>query len=89
MLATLNKKSDFLSEELIKSRQTPNRKDVVHIKDDNNDVITIPKRHLVMTVSEVFEIFKQKHPDIKIQKSKFFELRPFHVKLMAEIPHNV
>lgn len=71
------------------SRQTPNRKDVIRVKASNGEKTTVPIKHLLMTVSEVYELFKQKHPKIKIKRSKFFALRPVHVRVISEIPHNV
>lgn len=42
------------------SRQTPNRKDVIRVNDGNGGQKTIPKKHLIMTVAEVYELFQLK-----------------------------
>ena len=42
-----------------------------------------------MTVGEAFQTFKELHPEKKIGKSKFSELRPQHVLLASNMPHNV
>jgi hypothetical protein len=42
-----------------------------------------------MTVQEVFCQFKVEFPTVNIGKSKFASLRPQHVMLCHETPHNV
>lgn len=42
-----------------------------------------------MSLKEAYARFKEVHPRITIGKSKFAELRPKHIKLFDEIPHNV
>jgi hypothetical protein len=44
---------------------------------------------MTMTVGEAYRIFKSEFPEISIKKSLFFQLRPVHVKLLSELPHNV
>lgn len=85
---TLNLVESFFNSDEV-SRQTPNRKDVIRVKDNEGNQKTVPKRHLVMTVAEVYELFRLTYPDVKIKRTKFFELRPFHVRVMSEMPHNV
>ena len=46
------------------------------------------KQFLIMTVAEVFKLFKEQNPEIIIGKSKFSELRPTHVMTMANLPHD-
>ena len=47
------------------------------------------KRHLIVTTSEAYELFRNDHPDIGLGKSKFAELRPKHILLSSDIPNNV
>ena len=42
-----------------------------------------------MSLKEVYEQFKNKNPNVPIGLSKFCSLRPFHVRLFDQIPHNV
>ena len=49
----------------------------------------IQARHLNMCTKEVYALFTDANPNIKIGKSKFAELRPKHVLLSSQLPHNV
>jgi hypothetical protein len=72
------------------SRQSPDRKDVISIKDPVTGVRNlVPKRHLMMTGGEAYSIFKQQHYDLKIGISKFYAVKPKHVRPLKEMPHNV
>ncbi|KAJ8886634.1 hypothetical protein PR048_012846 [Dryococelus australis] len=71
------------------SHQAPGMKDVLSIKDSKTHVRSVQKRHMIMTVKEAFIFFQNKFPEIKIKKSKFHELRPKHVILCSQMPHNV
>lgn len=72
------------------SRQSPNRKDTMSVKDKiTGKRAHVAKRHMMMTIAEAYALFKTEFPDIKLGKSKFFELRPLHVRPMSEMPHNV
>lgn len=42
-----------------------------------------------MTVNEAYQEFKKSHPDLNIGKSSFHSLRPEHVMLIKDTPHNV
>lgn len=41
------------------------------------------------SLKEVFELYKIEHPDEKVGRSKFCELRPKHILLSSKMPHNV
>ena len=45
-------------------------------------------RHLNSPINEVYGMFINMHPDVKIGKSKFAHLRPKHVLLSSKIPQN-
>jgi hypothetical protein len=47
------------------------------------------KRHMVLTISEAFHLFKLDFPEIPVGKTLFYQLRPQHVKLLSQLPHNV
>lgn len=71
------------------SYQTPGMTDVVSIRDEHTkQKIQMQKRYLVMTIAEAYEIFISES-DCAINKTKFYELRPEHIKLVADTPHNV
>jgi hypothetical protein len=40
------------------------------------DVGTVVIRYMTMSIAEAFELFKSKHPDVKVSRSKFYNLRP-------------
>ena len=42
-----------------------------------------------MTVKEFYILFQEDNPNIKIKLSTFYELRPKHVLLSSQMPHNV
>lgn len=42
-----------------------------------------------MTVNEAFIQFKSEHPEVQIEKSSFYNLRPPHVMPVSQTPHNV
>lgn len=71
------------------SRVSPGKADFCTIKGDDGQKRQIRKRHMVMTISEAYSLFKEEHPDVVIGKSKFAELRPVHVLIVSKMPHNV
>ena len=71
------------------SWQSPNRKDVVKTRDENGNVNHKPKRFLVMTLGECHRLYQDEHPSNVLSLSKFCALRPEHVLLAQDFPHNV
>ena len=71
------------------SRQAPGRKDVVTIRSENGEKTKVQARHLTTTINEVYAMFKESNPDIKIGRSKFSELRPKHVLLSSQLPRKM
>lgn len=71
------------------SHQAPGRKDVVTIRSENGGKTKVQARHLTTTINEVYAMFKESNPNIKIGQSKFSELRPKHVLLSSQLPRNV
>jgi len=47
------------------------------------------KRYLIMTLQEAHHLFKDEHPSIRIERSKFCSLRPDTMMLTAEMAHNL
>lgn len=47
----------------------------------------IRKRHLTMGVMEAYTLWKEEHPDKKVGKSTFANLRTLHVLLISELPN--
>jgi len=68
---TLNTVVEFYVDDEI-SREMPGKKDTVSIGYKQHK----QKRLLLCNLAELFAIFKEKHPDIKIGLSKFCSLRP-------------
>ena len=58
------------------SRVMPSKKDVLIVKDENNQREKIRKRLLLDNISNIFNKFKEQYPEHKLGKSKFFELQP-------------
>lgn len=42
-----------------------------------------------MSVKEAYAYFKNEYKDVQIKKSKFYDLRPKHILLSSQMPHNV
>ncbi|XP_055841543.1 uncharacterized protein LOC129908803 isoform X1 [Episyrphus balteatus] len=71
------------------------RSDIVYTCPGENDVVVYwedgikkksQKHYLIVYLREAFSIFKEFHPDIEIQFSKFCSLRPKNVFLMKDTP---
>lgn len=57
------------------SRVMPGKKDYVSVK-VNNDRVQMQKRLLLLNLKELFQLFKEKYPQVKCSFSKFATLRP-------------
>ena len=72
------------------SWQAPGRKDTMPQRCPlTKKRVHVPKRYLIFTVSELYELFRQAYPECPIKLSKFFELRPSHVLIRNKLPQNV
>lgn len=60
------------------------------VKDPKSgDTVLCQKRHMNMTVRAVYSLFIIEYPDMKIKVAKFYQLRPAHIFLTSDMPHNV
>ena len=48
--------------------------------------LKLRRYYLELTVDEVFSLFKEKYPNVKVGRSKFFELKPPNVLHMSKSP---
>lgn len=72
------------------SRQAPGKRDTKSIKNQESGKRELfQKRHLMLSIKEVYQVFKNEHPEIDIHISKFYEFRPKYILLSFEMPHNV
>jgi len=75
------------------SWQAPGRKDHVIIRriseDGQKTKTTQQTRYMLMSLREAYNKFKEEHPTIKVELSKFCELRPPCIKLFDHLPHQV
>ncbi len=71
------------------SRVSPGKTDVVNLQDENGEKIKVQKWHMVMTLGEAYELFKEDNPDEIIGKGMFAKLLPTEVFLVSDMPHNV
>lgn len=72
------------------SRQAPGKRDCKSMRDPKTKLKEKRQiRHLTMTISEVYQQFKLEHPDAKIGKTKFYDLRPQNILYVSCVPHNV
>ena len=75
------------------SWQAPGRKDRVIIRESTKEGEKVKRteqvRFMLMSLREAHSKFKHEHPSLKIGLTKFCELRPTHVKLFDQIPHQV
>ena len=58
------------------TRDVPNKKDVIHIKDEDNKRVTVEKQMMILTLHEANELFQMTYPDVKIRFSAFYKLKP-------------
>lgn len=72
------------------SRQEPGRKDVIAVKNSTTGQKEhVPKRIMLMPISEAFSLFQSEFPSVNIKKSKFFSLRPIYILPFSKMPHEV
>ena len=74
------------------SRQAPGRKDAVTMRDKHEtdgSITKIQLWHLTSSVAENYALFCSEYPDLKVGRTKFYELRPSHLLLSSKLPHNV
>ena len=62
------------------SRMLPGKKDFVSVK-VNNKRLHMQKRLLLINLKKLYQLFKEKHPEVKCSFSKFAALRPKHCVL--------
>lgn len=84
-----NKVIDFYNCDDI-SYQTPGKSDVISIRIGNQKT-TMQKRYMKMSLGEAYQLYCEYNRDHnkKVGKSKFFELRPKNILVVARTPHNV
>ena len=70
------------------SRQAPGLKDVRTIRKPDGSKERMQIRHLYSSLKETHALFISEHGNI-IGRSKFADLRPKHVLLSCQLPHNV
>lgn len=85
--ATLKKVNEFYFKDDI-SRSSPNMKDCVTIV-ENGQRKKLSVKHLMLPITEIHGMFCMDNSDIKISRSKFFELRPINVLSFTKTPQNV
>jgi len=78
---------DFYETDVI-SRQMPGKKDTIRTTSDSGSKDVLQKRSMLMTIDSAYKEFVDKHPDIEISRSKFYELKPPHIILMSETPND-
>lgn len=79
----------YLSED--NSKQSANARDVCKIIDEDGRETFTTKRFLLKSVGEIYADFKneEKNKDIKVGRTKFFQLRPPQCKLLKETKNQV
>lgn len=71
----IKKVIEFYEDDL-NSRLCPGKKDCVSVKVDNDVKIQKQKRLILLPLNELFTLFKQTYPNVKIGRSMFCVLRP-------------
>lgn len=72
----------FVSSDI--SVQSAGKKDTLIV-----DGEIIPKRFMLLTVAEAYEIYKNECTSEPVSKSFFYSCRPRHVQLSSKMPHNM
>lgn len=70
----------FTSDELDCSVQSPRPRDVIQVQEAGVKV-SKPKRYMTRSIRETYELFRMAHPDIKLNLTKFYSLRPKWVSI--------
>jgi hypothetical protein len=70
------------------SYQAPGKRDTITTK-DNGVKVKLQRRYLLFSLRELYQMFIQENPDIKLSLSSFQDLRPSNVLYKSCIPHNV
>jgi hypothetical protein len=78
--------TEFYNKEDV-SRWTPGKEEYVTVKVDGVKN-KLQKRYLQMTLAELYQLFKQEQPNLKVSKTVFSNLRPPNVLLSKSMPHN-
>lgn len=69
----------YLDDDFNCTRQSPNKNDTVSVKQNGIRVKKV-KRFATRSVNEMYKIFRKENADVKISRSKFYDLRPKWVK---------
>lgn len=56
---------------------------------ENNERKKVSVKHLMYSIKEMYAMFCDENPDVKISLSKFFNLHPVNVLSFTKMPHNV
>jgi hypothetical protein len=70
------------------SRWTPGKSEYVITKDTDGNKVKLQKKYLQMTCGELYQLFKEQHPHLKVGKSVFYNLRPCNILLSSQITHS-
>lgn len=65
----------YLNDDFDCSRQSPNKNDVVRVK-ENGIVVKRVKRYITRSIREIYQKLTEENPTIKISRAKFYSLRP-------------
>ena len=82
----MKKVIDFYTDNEI-SWQAPGKRDYIIVRENGNKH-KVQKKHLLSTLKEAHAMFIKEYKE-EISFSKFCELRPKHVLLLNQLPHNV
>ena len=69
----------YINDDFTCSRQSPNKSDVITVK--INDKKKKVKRFLTRSLKATYKAFKNNYPELRIDKSKFYNLQPKYVLL--------
>lgn len=68
--------------------QTPGKSDVISVKIEGKRTI-MQKRYMIMTLGEAYRVYCNEIGNEQVGKSKFCELRPQNIMVVADTPHTV
>ena len=66
------------------SRDVPNKKDVIRIKNAEGQKIAFQKKVMILSLSEAFQLYMTQHPDRKLSFSTFYKQKPKNVRRISE-----
>lgn len=68
------------------SRNSPRAKDVKYYTDESGQKTLKSRRYMQYSIREAQALFSERHPNLSIGNTSFYNLKPANIELMSETP---